>query len=136
MKIIAIIAWIAVLGLPATAKVADEQPIFVSLIRLIAAPQEYAGRRVAIVGFLHLEFEGDGIYLHRDDYEHSQTKNGLWVVVSGESAKQLRAAADQYVLLEGTFIPDRHGHMGLWSGTLAQITRAQVWKEGPAGRKK
>lgn len=136
MKIIAIIAGFAVLGLSATAKAADEQPIFVSLIRLIAAPQEYAGKRVAITGFLHIEFEGDGIYLHRDDYEHSQSKNGLWVAVSGESAKQLRAATDRYVLLEGTFNPDLHGHLGLWSGTIAQITRVQIWSEGPSRRKK
>ncbi len=35
-----------------------------------------------------MEFEGNAIYLHRDNYEHSILKNGLWVEASEDMAKR------------------------------------------------
>ena len=43
----------------------------VSMIQLIANPQVYDNKRVRITGFLHLEFEGDAIYLHREDFSYA-----------------------------------------------------------------
>jgi hypothetical protein len=42
-----------------------------SIIELIANPLKYNNQRVRIIGFLNLEFEGNAIYLHREDFEHS-----------------------------------------------------------------
>ncbi len=36
-----------------------------SLIRLIATPEKYDGKTIQVIGYLHLEFEGDAIYLIR-----------------------------------------------------------------------
>ena len=49
----------------------------VSLVQLIASPAEYDGNVVAVIGFLRLEFEGNELYLGRDDYRYAVTKNGL-----------------------------------------------------------
>lgn len=51
----------------------------VSLIQLLANPQAYDGKIVRIIGFIHLEFEGNVIYLHEDDFRYGLTKNGLWI---------------------------------------------------------
>jgi hypothetical protein len=39
------------------------EPLHVSLIQLIANPEKYDGKQVAVVGFLRLEFEGNALYL-------------------------------------------------------------------------
>lgn len=52
----------------------------VSLIQLIAQPEKFEGKRVRFIGFLRIEFEGNAIYLHREDFDHGITKNGLWLI--------------------------------------------------------
>jgi hypothetical protein len=37
------------------------------MIQLIANPQAWDGKHVRVIGFLRLEFEGDALYLHRED---------------------------------------------------------------------
>ncbi len=98
----------------------------VSLIELIANPEQFDGKPVRIIGYIHREFEGNGIYLHRDDEEQGIYANGLWV----EFANGLEVAdcQDRYVLIEGTFDARRRGHMGMWSGTVRDITRCMPWK--------
>jgi hypothetical protein len=63
---------------------------FASLIELIANPTKFDGKRVRIIGFLRLEFEGNAIYLSKSDFEHGVTKNGLWVSIEA-SNKELRS---------------------------------------------
>ena len=75
---------------------ADDEPIQVSLIRLIANPQRYDGKLVQVIGFVSLEFEGHGVFLHREDYLHNINKNGLWIDVSDEIMKK-KAEFDQKV---------------------------------------
>ena len=105
------------------------EPISVSLVQLIANPKDYDGKIVRVIGFVKLEFEGDAIYLHQDDYKHNIHKNGLWIDVTDDIRKK-RAGLDQkYVLIEGTFNAKMRGHMGLWSGSIQKISRCQVWIE-------
>jgi hypothetical protein len=100
----------------------------VSIIQLIANPQTYDGKRIRIIGFLHLEFEGNAIYLHREDFLQALTKNALWIDVPNDMTRaQIKAANDQYVICTGTFVAAMHGHLDLNSGEMAQITRLEVW---------
>jgi hypothetical protein len=99
----------------------------VSLIRLIAAPQEYANRVVRVMGYLKIEFEGNAIYLHQEDREHGLYKNGLWLEAPGEMMKELQKLSGRYVLIEGVFEPKNTGHGGLFSGAIIDINRAQAW---------
>lgn len=104
------------------------EPIGVSLIQLIANPKDYDGKVVRVIGFVRLEFEGNSIYLHQDDYKHGITKNGLWIDVTDDIHKKQKDYDQKYVLLEGTFNAKETGHMGLWSGGIQKITRCQVWR--------
>ena len=63
------------------------EPLDVSLVQLIANPKDYHGKIVRAIGFVRLEFEGNAIYLHQEDYKHGITKNGLWIDVTDEVRK-------------------------------------------------
>ena len=91
----------------------------ISIIQLLANPAKYDGKRVRVTGYVHFEFEGNGIYLHKEDYEHHMFKNGLWLSSSGTSTKDCQ---DTYALIEGTYHAENTGHMGMWSGSIMEIT--------------
>jgi hypothetical protein len=100
----------------------------VSVLRLIANPQPYDGKRVRFIGFLRLEFEGDAIYLHREDYQHQISQNALWINLPHDMTKQEQQAVNMhYVICAGVFQASKHGHMGMFSGEIAEITRLQSW---------
>lgn len=100
----------------------------VSIVRLITTPEKYHERRVQVIGYMNLEFEGDAIYLHKEDYEKGLNKNGFWVRFSDKlDKKEINKLNKGYVLIEGTFNKDRHGHMGLFGGEIYEITRIIKW---------
>jgi hypothetical protein len=103
----------------------------VSIIRLIASPDDYAGKLVRVVGYLNVEFEGDAIYLHEEDFQRSLTTNALSIKAKPEMMRELKKLDRQYVILEGVFDPSDHGHMGLFSGAIENITRADSWAPTP-----
>jgi hypothetical protein len=90
----------------------------VSLVRLITASEQYDGKAVLVVGFLRLEFGGNGLYLHEENYEHSITKNAVGVVRNAKINERADALNMHYVMLGGTFDANHNGHMGLFSGSL------------------
>jgi hypothetical protein len=100
----------------------------VSVLQLIANPQLYDGKRVRFIGFLRLEFEGDAIYLHREDYQHEISQNALWVNLPFDMTKQEQQAVNMhYVICSGVFDASKRGHMGMFSGEINDITRLQSW---------
>jgi hypothetical protein len=100
----------------------------VSIVRLIATPEKYHDQRIQVVGYMNLEFEGDAIYLHKEDHDKSLYENGFWVSFSGKLDKgEIQKLNKRYVLIEGTFDMDNHGHMGLFGGEIKEITRIIAW---------
>jgi len=75
----------------------------VSIIRLIASPEKYDGKRVAVRGFLRLEFEGDALYLHREDYERGLVTNSVRIILSESQMNALKKYDRQYVAVSGIF---------------------------------
>lgn len=90
-------------------------------MRLLSDPDGFDGKRVAIEGYIHLEFEGNAIYLHKEDLTHQISKNALWV--SFAEGFKPTDCQDRYVLIEGTFSAADTGHMALFSGAVKDITR-------------
>ena len=93
----------------------------VSMVQLIATPERFHGKRVRFTGFVHFQFEGNGIYLHKEDHDQEILNDGLWIERPAGSTLN-----DVYVLVEGTFRADDRGHMGLFSGTLEDVTRMEL----------
>jgi len=106
----------------------DSLPKMVSIIDLIANGQKYDGKKVFVKGFIVVEFEGNAIYLSRDDCEQGNTKNGIWLAFSKDSldGKSVQDFNRSYGGLFGTFDTKNYGHLGLFSGTLKGIDRAIV----------
>jgi len=111
-----------------------EEPESISIVRLLGAPEQYDGKKVQITGFMNLEFEGNAIYLSKADYDNGVYKNGLWLEVDSARAPQAKTLSGQYVLLEGTFRTRNHGHLGLWSGAVTDVTRVIAWPPKKAGQ--
>jgi hypothetical protein len=95
-----------------------------SIIDLIANPDLFDGKRIRTFGYIHFEFEGNGIYLHQEDYARSLYANGLWVNLAQNVSRV--DCQDRYVLVEGTFRARDRGHLGLWSGAIGEITRCMA----------
>ena len=100
-------------------------PENVSMVQLIATPEKFDGKMVAVIGFLRLEFEGNELYLHEDDYKNAISKNGIWV-----GTREVKWDADKlnmhYVLLVGTFNASNKGHMSAASASISAIG-ASIW---------
>lgn len=99
----------------------------VSIIQLISNPNEFHGKTVRVIGYARLQFEGEALYLHSDDYKYAISKNGLWLSTTDEILKNREAFDRKYILVEGVFNAMHQGHAGLFSGSIEKIQRFQVW---------
>ena len=106
-----------------------------SLLTLIARPELFDGKPVRVIGYVHFEFEGNGLYVSQDSYEHGVTRNGIWIdppwEFESDSATARRQPNDRYAIVEGTFSAHDRGHLGLWGGALERVTRLELWE--PSG---
>jgi hypothetical protein len=103
------------------------EPIDVSMVQLIATPERFDGQLIRVIGFLHLEFEGNALYLHETDFCHSISANAIWVGVDWPPDDKYMARSNSYVLLEGVFDARSRGHMGMFAGSVRNISRFAGW---------
>ena len=103
----------------------------VSLIQLIANPASFDGTRVALTGYVVLEFEHTAVYLHESDATYGISRNGIWLDVPLGSDSHRARFHRQYVLIEGTFRAQRRGHRDAFSGSLENIGRFDVVEPRP-----
>ncbi len=101
----------------------------VPLLRLLANPEKYDGKYIQLIGYLHLQFEGNGLWLHKEDYDHGIYGNSIWVDVTPKMEKALKEINDKYVIMHGVFDAKWHGHAGLFEGALTKINRCEVWSD-------
>lgn len=106
---------------------APDKPFFVSLIQLIATPEKYDGKVVKVVGFMHLEFEGDELFVSSADFDNRITKNGVWIVRNPSLVAHADEIKDRYVVVVGTFSTGGFGYSDLMSGLLTKITYVGPW---------
>jgi hypothetical protein len=98
-----------------------------SITDLLSDPQRYDGQRVQVAGFISLdqpplyEEAGDGIYVSHRPVEAADYKKGLSLrlPVNHPQRTQFKGRLGE---VDGTFHKDDTGHMGLWSGTMSDIT--------------
>jgi len=107
-------------------RIGAAEPTDVGMVQLLANPEKFHGKFIRVEGFLRLEFEGDALYLHKEDYANGLTKNAVWVDMPQDT--QHTKLNMHYVLIEGVFDAKDLGHMGLFSGSIGKISRAIAWK--------
>jgi hypothetical protein len=99
------------------------EPVEVSMINLISDPGHYDGVKVRVIGYMKLEFEGDRLCASREASDVGEGRSCVWL----SRTASMPPGAAQYELIEGTFSAGEHGHMGLFSGSLKNVTRAMTW---------
>jgi hypothetical protein len=102
----------------------------VSMVQLIATSEKWDGKFVRVIGFLNLEFEGDALYLHREDLVQS-LDNCVWVHRTDVMERDRKQLNRHYVVIEGIFDAQDHGHMGMFGGAIKDITRIETWPPAP-----
>src|SRR5712692_3477554 len=78
------------------AKNAIDPNVQTSMVRLIANPKEFDGKRVTVVGFPHLTGEGDALYLHKEDADNL-LDNVLWIDTTEEMGRHREELNQKYV---------------------------------------
>src|SRR5262245_53626775 len=81
----------------------DQKPVCdCSIGEVIANQDAWHGKRVRLIGYLHLQFEYDALWLGKNDFDVGITRNGIWV--NTEDAKVSRETFSKctggYALLE------------------------------------
>jgi hypothetical protein len=122
---------VCILAAFATPRAEAEMPKDVSIVQLLATPEKFDGKLVRVFGFLRLAFEGDALYLHREDDAQGLTRNAVWVDRTEAMEREQAKLNAHYVLVEGMFDAEDTGHMGLFGGALKKVTRIIPWP--PAG---
>jgi len=112
-------------------------PDDVSLINLIATPEKFGGRRIRVIGYLHLEFEGNALYLDQQSFSLAITKNSVWIYLPERETKaKQQSVSDKYALVQGRFDARDRGHMEMCAGAIGSIERLEPWpfRNGKPGR--
>ena len=100
---------------------------FLSMIDLIANPELFDGKKVMVQGYVHFEFEGNAIYLHKEDFLYGIDHNSLWLSLSpSKGANEFSKCQDSYALVRGTFSARMRGHNDMASGSLHDIAKCEV----------
>ena len=105
---------------------APEAAASVSLVQLIAAPRAWNGKPVRVIGFLRLEFEGDALYQHEEDFIHKISANAVSVDLAKEFPERAKLGMN-YVLIEGIFTASDSRDAAAFAGKINQIRRAEIW---------
>ena len=106
--------------------VVGQRDLSVSLIRLIANPEKYDGQVVIVIGFLRLEYEGNAIYLHEDDFKNQILENSVRIGITKETKHEFEGKNMHYVLVTGTFKAAQSG-TSLLNGYITDVTRVVLW---------
>jgi hypothetical protein len=126
MRIALFVLLLGLAGPVSTAYATDPQSV--AMVSLISDPQRFDGQLIRVIAFLRLDFEGNVLYLHREDYEQAILPNGIWIALTDEQKTKAKKLSNSYVIAEGTFSSKDKGHKGMWSGSLHDVTRLDRWQ--------
>ena len=94
--------------------------MLLSLVALLSRPQDFDGKAVQVAGYGHFEFEGNALYLHREDLERGVVTNSIRLDVPEDDP--FLPFNDQYVIVAGVFRATP-GQGAIRSGTLTALFR-------------
>jgi hypothetical protein len=104
--------------------------IYTSIIRLIAHPELYEGKKVEVMGYYVTGQELSSLYLTKEDSHWGNSQSAIWLELNQSPTNKLVDAKLKrgYVEVIGTFHFDAKsgaGHMGAWPGELRNISFLQ-----------
>ena len=164
VKLILLLLLLFISALPGQAQEVDADSAFfrpnqvhpVSLVQLLANPDQYHGKRVRVTGFLHSKFEDSALYLSKADGDHLVGSNGFWIEYADDvrfmPTTQSRSDSinsvyfdGKYVTADGVFNKDTRGHLSSFAGTIEEVDRVvenrrwyngseELWRQDTEGQ--
>jgi hypothetical protein len=114
----------------------QDRPRPVSLIQLIANPDKFDGKLIAVWGFLRVQHEEKHavrifLYLHQEDAKNMLTSNMIFVNPTDQMLKDEERIDRMYVMLTGVFVAVRAaGNDSLQNGGVIRDARScVVWSD-------
>ena len=104
------------------------EPKRVSIIGLVATPTAFDGARVYVEGVLDLRFEGNALYLHKEDRDYRVAMNAVWLDVSKEQRTKWAELNGRHVLVVGRADAKLTGHFAAYPSGLRDIERIEPLK--------
>jgi hypothetical protein len=94
----------------------------ISIVTLLAEPVSKIPQRVQVAGFLVLEFEGQALYFHKEDYQQGLTSNAIRIALTPQQETQFKDFSGSYVLVEASFkkVPNSED---IFTGSLFNVRR-------------
>lgn len=116
-------------------KVADQKKDYgiVPLIRVIANPGDFEGKKISVTGFVCDHFECCAMYPTQEYADLGLSESAIWLdldpktlqVVDIDGRHHNYSSLDRkYVTLSGVFTSRAHGFMGLFYGSLKNVIGA------------
>ena len=100
-----------------------------SLVQLLATPEKYEGKQIRVIGFLVFGFEGDSLWLHREDYENGIDGNGVRVERTQEMARALDKLNRNYVEIVGLFQEEPMASGPGSVGHIVAVQKCDLWSQ-------
>lgn len=91
-----------------------------SIVTLLAEPVSKSAQKVQVSGFLVLDFEGQALYLHKEDYQEGLMRNAIRLSLTPEQEKQYKDMAGSYVTIEASFLKRRNSE-DIFTGSLFNV---------------
>jgi len=97
----------------------DREPRDTSLEEILSNPIAYDGKRVRVTGNYHSRFEYRGL---------STEDKSVWLGEASTFARQedVIFQNDSFMTVEGTFLAGPRGHLGMFPGEIARVTKIEV----------
>ena len=126
-----LIAAVAVLALsvPVVAAGQQQKPLPVSMLQLIATPERYDGKQVSVVGFLVFGFEGDWLYLHKEDRDNDILANCIRVDRTKQMSRDLEKLDRNYVQIVGRFRQEVISSGFASQGHIVNVEKCELWSQ-------
>ncbi len=107
-----------------------------TLLQILSNPREHDRKTVRVIGYLHLEREGDAVYLSEADFKHGVFGNSLALEITDDMFNMREQLTGKYVVIEGYFDAQDRGAFEVYSGTIKRIWRCEIWstEDMPANR--
>ena len=74
-----------------------------SLLQIIGSPEKFDGKLVRVVGYCSIVFEGNALYLHKEDYDAMLLPNSVALDFEEATPDKFKSVSKQYCLVEGRY---------------------------------
>jgi hypothetical protein len=95
----------------------------VSIIQLIANPQDFENKKIRIKGYLSFQHEGNAIYLHKEDYENVISQNAIYLYIKENDFVEnlIEKPYKGYMSIVGIFTNKDKGHRSSFVGAIKEV---------------